>query len=145
MSNNENSSITRKALGRAAFLGALLRQSVYIANTVFECNFEENFKSKFEKLNVEAQLKISALLGLFALEGSGKYLCEEKSSEKSYKCSFIYQATTFEEQFNPFHDDLKDLNISFNLLDCTHVVTGIKWGANAILSVDYVDEDEQKK
>ena len=80
---------------------------------------------------------------MFELEGSGKYLCDEKSSEKTFKCSFIYQATTFDEQFNPYYDALKELSVPFECLDCTHVVIGIKWGANAILSVDYQDDSDE--
>ena len=101
---SENETITRKALGRAAVLGSLydtrreqlcgvslfkseLPQSIIVStdmpNTKYEFDLSDSYEEKFHKLDVQAELKVSVLGGLFKLEGSGKYLSDQKQSKMS--------------------------------------------------------------
>src|SRR4051795_12564074 len=87
--------IRRKSLGRIAYIGSLYNatKDTLCGTTIFKAvlpdktvnraqvphtellfEYEESFKEKFDKLNVEAELQLSVLLGLLELEGSGKYL-----------------------------------------------------------------------
>ena len=163
---DESYSITRKAIGRSARLGSLydsrndnfIGVELYIdniptevinpidqcPNTNYDFNYDETLKSKFNKLNVEGELKLSILMNLVNLEGSGRYLSDEKSSQRVFRSAFIYQSTTCYESYNPLNQKLKNLSNDFEYLSGTHVVCGIKYGVNAIFSVEYTVEDSNK-
>src|SRR6266542_2245626 len=91
--------IRRKSLGRAAFIGSLYNatRDTFCGTTLLKAEFpndsisradipnsellyeyEDSYREKFNKLDVEPELKLSVLAGLFALEGSGKYLSDVK-------------------------------------------------------------------
>jgi hypothetical protein len=78
------------------------------------------------------------------LEGSGRYLSDEKSSQRVFRSAFIYQSTTCYESYNPLNQKLIKLSNDFKHLSGTHVVCGIKYGVNAIFSVEYTVEDSNK-
>ncbi|CAF2726861.1 unnamed protein product [Rotaria sp. Silwood2] len=164
----QDATITRKALGRAAFLGdlydarkeefcglsllkselpATIISNMDVPSTRLEYDFSDTFEEKFNKLDVQAQLKINVLAGLFKLEGSGKYLGDEKKSYKSVKCTLIYDIRTKEETFTIGNEKLEKL-ISYDAIkmpDATHVVVGIKWGANVFASFEFENKENYQK
>ena len=108
-------SIKRNTFGRAAVLGCLydartdnicslsifkqslpdkLIQTVDTHFSDYKYSFNDSFEEKFSNLNVEAELKLSVMGGLLSLEGSAKYLGEQKKSFKSVKGSLIYNIKT---------------------------------------------------
>ena len=165
---NHQNELKIKALGRVATLGTLYdgrrenfcsfslfntdipkncSKIVDIASTKYDYDYLNTFQSKFHKLDVEAQLKVSVLCGLVKLEGSGKYLTDKKESFKSVKGSLIYEITTKFEFFELSNESIREI-ISYKSLEnneATHVVTGIKWGANAIASFEYSNEESSDK
>ncbi|RGB34266.1 hypothetical protein C1646_787157 [Rhizophagus diaphanus] len=158
--------ITRKSLGRSAFIGSLYNvtndafcgtmifKSMYpddsirkvdISHTEILYEFENTYKEKFNKLDVEAELKVSVLTGLIPLVGSGKYLNDEKDSLKSVKGTLIYKITTVEENLDIHRDDVKACISTYvftNNQNATHVVIGIKWGAAIMASFECKDTNE---
>ncbi|CAG8512122.1 11302_t:CDS:1, partial [Acaulospora colombiana] len=104
---------------------------------VFE--YGDSYKEKFNKLDVESQLKISILSGLLALEGSGKYLRDVKNSSRSVKGTLIYHISSVEESLSINREEIKAYidTDAFNARGATHVVTGIKWGATMMASFEY--------
>jgi hypothetical protein len=165
---SENETITRKALGRAAEFGSLYdtRRDQLCGITLFKSklpkeiitstdmrseNYQyelsDSYEKKFESLNVQGELKLSVLCGMCKLEGSGKYLSDQKQSKKSVKGSVIYKITTKVENFNISFDGIREL-INFNSLDmpdATHVVVGITWGANVVATFEYNNNENHSK
>jgi hypothetical protein len=165
---SENETITRKALGRTAELGSLydtrkdqlcgitlfksklpkeIITSTDMPDTNYEFDLLDSYEKKFIKLDVQGELKVSVLAGLCKLEGSGKYLSDQKQSKKSVKGSVIYKITTKEENFSISSDGIKELinSNSLDMPDATHVVVGITWGANVVASFEYNNNDNQSK
>lgn len=106
----------------------------------------DNFSEKSSKLEVTAELQVSLLAGLVKVEGSGKYLNDPKKSARIAKSSFVYNIVTKEETLNLFHENIKHC-YSLDALQSgvgTHIVTGISWGANSVLSCFYENEDSKK-
>ncbi|CAB4492071.1 unnamed protein product [Rhizophagus irregularis] len=160
--------IRRKALGRTAFIGSLYNatRDTFCGTTILKTEFpndsinradipnselsyeyEDSYVEKFNKLDVEAELKLSALAGLVTLEGSGKYLNDVKESSKSVKGTLIYKMTSVEENLNIYRDGVKTCISTDGLsnTDATHIVIGIKWGAIMIASFECKDTKEDNK
>lgn len=156
----ENPTITRAALGRIASLGDIYdaRKDDFIRIPIFKKKIpnealtatdnhfadivfihSDTFTEKFSKLDVKAELQVSVLCGLLTLEGSGCYLSDEKTSARSVRSSLLYNLKTKEESLNIYHEDLKDA-FSIDAIKSgigTHLVVGISWGANCLLSCEY--------
>ncbi|GES75107.1 neoverrucotoxin subunit beta-like [Rhizophagus clarus] len=166
--NTINKIIRRKSLGRAAFIGSLYNavsdtfcgtailkakfpdnsiSKIDIPNSELFYEYEDSYMEKFNKLDVEAELKLSVLTGLFALEGSGKYLSDVKDSYKVFKGNLIYRITSVEENLNIYRDDVKTCisTDGFNNTVATHIVVGIKWGATVIASFECKNMNEDDK
>ncbi|GES75092.1 P-loop containing nucleoside triphosphate hydrolase [Rhizophagus clarus] len=168
MTDTANKIIRRKSLGRVAFIGSLYNatRDTFCGTTIFKekipndsinrvdipnsellFEYEDSYREKFNKLDVEAELKLSVLAGLFALEGSGKYLNDLKDSSRTVKGSLIYRMTLVEENLNICRDDVRScISIDgFSNSDATHVVIGIKWGATLITSYERKNMKEADK
>lgn len=103
---------------------------------------------KLNSLDVQAGFKLSILFGLVVVSGSGKYIRDTQHSSKSVKVSVANFMTTEFEQIDIAGVDgrrLIDLDILAKI-DATHVVVGIQWGGNVIISVeDYNTENRDKE
>jgi len=150
--------IERAALGRIHNIGDLYnaRSDTFCAASIFrnKCPkdaitrtdnvsskisvaMNSSLQEKMSKLDIAGELKVSVLAGLFKLEGSGKYLTNNKASYKSVECSLLYHVTTVVERLNLFHASLKPC-ISHEAIchdDATHVVVGVDWGASCALTL----------
>ncbi|PKK69930.1 hypothetical protein RhiirC2_747531 [Rhizophagus irregularis] len=148
--------ITRKSLGRGAFIGSLYNVSndtfcgtaifkskypddsirkVDISHTEILYEYENTYKEKFNKLDIEAELKLS-------------YLNDEKDSLKSVKGTLIYKITSVEENLVIHRDDVKaciSTDVFTNNQNATHVVIGIKWGAAIMASFECKDTNEENR
>ena len=108
---------------------------VYAKNTIGE---------KTKSLNVEASLKLSLMGGLIEIGGAGKYLNDERTSEKQarvtlkYSCTSRFEQLTMEQigsiQYPKVLDDNK----------ATHVVTGITYGTDAFFIFDRSVSESEK-
>ncbi|PKC59500.1 hypothetical protein RhiirA1_426865, partial [Rhizophagus irregularis] len=80
--------------------------------------YENTYKEKFNKLDVETELKLSVLTGLIPLEDSLKFV----------KGTLIYKITSVEENLVIHRDDVKaciSTDVFTNNQNATHVVIGI--------------------
>ncbi|CAB4395287.1 unnamed protein product [Rhizophagus irregularis] len=140
--------ITRKSLGRGAFIGSLYNAAndKFCGTTIFKSKYpddsinkiniphteilyeyENTYKEKFNKLDVGAELKLSVLTGLIHLEGSGKYLNDVKNSLKSVKGTLIYKITTVDENLDIHRDDVRaciSTDVFTNNQNATYVISG---------------------
>ncbi|PKY47585.1 hypothetical protein RhiirA4_522900 [Rhizophagus irregularis] len=161
--------ITRKSLGRGAFIGSLYNAAndKFCGTTIFKSKYpddsinkiniphteilyeyENTYKEKFNKLDVGAELKLSVLTGLIPLEGSGKYLNDVKNSLKSVKGTLIYKITTVDENLDIHRDDVRaciSTDVFTNNQNATYVVIGIKWGAAIMASFEYNGTNEENR
>lgn len=164
----ENEAIIRAALGRFSTVGDLYnaRTDQFCGTSLLKSNapsiaiktfddpfsdydliFEDSFDHKLRYLDVTAELKASFLAGLITLEGSGKFLQDEKSSARSVRNTLKYSITTKTEKLNIFADDVTSI-VNLGLLEDsepTHVLTQIKWGANFNVMIDYANEENENR
>lgn len=102
-------------------------------NNEFEIVASESIEDKTSALNVEASLKASFLCGLVEVEGSAKYLNDQKTSRNQTRVTLKYKATTKFEELTMNHlgsGNVKHPHV-FEKGIGTHVVTGILYGAQA--------------
>ncbi|KAM3604273.1 uncharacterized protein V6R79_008767 [Siganus canaliculatus] len=98
----------------------------------------ESFEHKASALNVEASLKASFLCGLVDVEGSAKYLEDQKTSKNQARVTLTYKTTTKVQQLSMNHlgrGNVKHPYVFENKL-ATHVVTAILYGAQAFFVFD---------
>ena len=159
-------SLTKQALGRVSNFGHLYdkRSDSFLGFSLFNCEKYENAlkktdipftdisylicgstSEKLHKITVEAQLKLSVLCGLFSLDGSGKYLSTQKDSSKSSSADLFYKMTTVYEELDIAKLSREEINKNCLKLEATHVVVGIKWGANVIGSFEYEAKNGETK
>jgi len=162
--------ISRQALGRIARLGDLYNTttekfcgvSIFrkplpqfcsaiskIANPYSDISFTtvSRLNQNLQNLDVTGELKLSALAGMFEFEGSAKYLNRKKNSFKSVECTLVYNIKTVTEHLEIFDDQVKE-HVSHEAAHCsraTHVVIGIQWGANCIVTVTDHNHEERDK
>ena len=164
----KDSNIERSSLGRILSLGDLYdaRRDAYAGANIFNQTLPETtiestdnplskqdyeitdrISEKFHKLNVNAELQLSVLAGMINLQGSGKYLEEEKVSAKASRMTLLYSITTKSERISISNLELKDI-IDLNVIDsfeATHVVIGINWGANCTITSEYANQENAKQ
>ncbi|CAJ0958155.1 unnamed protein product, partial [Mesorhabditis belari] len=95
---------------------------------------EDTVKEKSEKLDINASLKLSLLGGLLKVEGSAKYLTDQKKSNKQMRVSFTYSMTSRTDTLSMAHmspNDIQHRDV-FEKNEATHVVTGVTYGADAV-------------
>lgn len=91
----------------------------------------KSLKETFNKLNVDASLKLSLMAGLIKVDGSAKYLTQTKTDNKTVRVTFMLNLRTKQDNLQISRHDLCDY-FSKNALDnqdATHFVSGITWGA----------------
>ncbi|MFN6154541.1 hypothetical protein [Anabaena sp. AL09] len=107
----------------------------------------DRISEKFHKLSVNAELQLSVLAGMVNLQGSGKYLKEEKASAKAGRMTLLYSIMTKLERINICNLELKKI-IDLNTIDsfeATHIVVGIYWGANCTITSEYANQENKKQ
>uniref|UniRef100_A0A8C4HL28 SNTX thioredoxin-like domain-containing protein n=1 Tax=Dicentrarchus labrax TaxID=13489 RepID=A0A8C4HL28_DICLA len=111
----------------------------------FQIVTSESIADKSSALNVEASLKASFFSGLVEVEGSAKYLHDDKTSKSQARVTLHYEATTKFKQLSMDHlgrGNVKHPYV-FDKGLATHVVIGILYGAKAFFVFDRdVSEDE---
>ncbi|XP_054454461.1 stonustoxin subunit beta-like [Anoplopoma fimbria] len=108
------------------------------SSSQFEITASDSIESKSSLLDVEASLKASFLCGLIEIEGSAKYLNDEKKFKNQSRVTCQYKSTTNFKQLSII--DLVTLDTQqmdiIKKSSATHVVTGILYGANAFFVFD---------
>ncbi|CAF1367161.1 unnamed protein product [Adineta ricciae] len=145
--------VSRQAIGRQGFIGSLydIRSdrfegcnlfsrelpSSYISttdcpHTSYIVDENESQKDTFNKLHIDASMKISLMAGLLDVEGSAKYLNRTKTDSRTVRVTHILHMKTKKQHLHISMADLCDY-LSSDALEnpnATHCVIGITWGAN---------------
>ncbi|XP_037043944.1 stonustoxin subunit beta-like [Bradysia coprophila] len=156
------------AVGRVAYIGSLFncRTNSFLNFRLFSKPLDEqiiettdnwhsniemtktnSFNEKFDMLSIAAELRLSILCGLIEVGGSGRFLKDVKKSARATKASLVYSATTKYDEINIIDERVKKC-INYNMLsstDATHVVIGISWGGNVIISVEDSNSEGKEK
>ena len=162
-----NMSVQKQALGRVAHLGDLYdeRTDSFLGFSIFNCEINPSAlkttdlpfsdisylvsastSEKLHKLSFDEQLKLSVLSGLVALDGSAKYLTSQREeSSKTFRTDLFYKMATVYEVVDIAKLSPDEINKKCLQTEATHVVVGIKWGANVIGSFDYDAKDGETK
>lgn len=149
--------LRRQALGEAASLGSLYdaRTDSFIPLSLLngpppaksisvtdmpktDIRFirSETNREKLSNMNISAELSASFLSGLVQADGSGSYLNNAHNSKKVLEASLVYNITTKSEALRLNDEEVKKV-LAFKSLKtstATHVVIGIEWGANSIVT-----------
>ncbi|XP_057194285.1 stonustoxin subunit beta-like [Triplophysa rosa] len=107
-------------------------------SSAFEITTSDSIESKSTLLDVDASLKASFLSGLIQVEGSAKYLNDQKKFKNQSRVTLQYKATTTFGQLSMTHQEAKNM-LNTAIMDkesATHVVTGILYGAHAFFVFD---------
>ncbi|CAF1189191.1 unnamed protein product [Adineta ricciae] len=116
--------------------------------TNYEIITGDSFQKKAYALGVEADLKLSLLVGMINVAGSAKYADDHQQTNHVTRLTLKYSTTTHFEELTMKHlgkgnlnyPDLHDANIA------THVVTGVLYGAEAFFVFDHkLSENESKQ
>ncbi|KAK7884344.1 hypothetical protein WMY93_027467 [Mugilogobius chulae] len=107
-------------------------------NSEFEIVASESISDKFLSLGVETSLKASLLGGMVTVDGSAKYLKDNKTLKNQARVTLQYKTTTQFKELTMSHlgtDNMKHAYI-FEKGIATHVVTAILYGAQAFFVFD---------
>jgi hypothetical protein len=164
----KNETIERSSLGRVLRLGDLYDarkdaaagvnifngtlpetsiESTDYPNSRVDYEITDRISEKFHKLSVNAELQLSVLAGMVNLQGSGKYLKEDKQSFKAGRMTLLYSITTKYQEISISNLELKKI-IDLNVIDsfeATHIVVGIHWGANCTITSEYANQENKKQ
>ncbi|CAF0811729.1 unnamed protein product [Adineta steineri] len=160
--------IERQAIGRLEGLGSLydIRTDQFVLGNLFEkelpvsflkcydcanvrywLDFHNSEKETLDKLNIEADLKLSLMAGLVHVGESAKYLTQTKRNSHTVRGTFIYQIKTKREHLSLSMEKLCEYFSSYAFQDsnATHAVVGITWGANVAATFEQIAENSDEK
>jgi hypothetical protein len=154
--------IVRQALGRGAVLGSLYdaRSDRFVGGLLYhevpesalhsvDTHFSEirmdladTAESHAELFSVDAELSVSCFF--VKLSGSGSYMTDRKTSTKVSRASLLYRISTTHTFLNVNSRELRAHLIDLDggggkdkaPFPATHVVSGIRWGANVVVTFE---------
>ncbi|KAL3480985.1 hypothetical protein BJX99DRAFT_272191 [Aspergillus californicus] len=93
-------------------------------------------KARFHSLDVSPELGASLLAGVVTPRGSARYLSQQGDNVPNVERAVVYTATTVMEQLSFMTGNVREfLNLdALATTKATHVLTGITWGARAVVS-----------
>uniref|UniRef100_A0AC35FZT0 Uncharacterized protein n=1 Tax=Panagrolaimus sp. PS1159 TaxID=55785 RepID=A0AC35FZT0_9BILA len=131
-------------IGANAFKERL--QSVHIdgdenPNSSYKFTFETRESDKMEALDIRGELKLKIWCGLIEVGGSAKFIKNNLNTKKSIQCSYILKTTTKKETINWKLSELKN-HFDFNGIGGgTHMVVGIQYGGNGVVTLSYTSNE----
>uniref|UniRef100_A0A672G009 Uncharacterized protein n=1 Tax=Salarias fasciatus TaxID=181472 RepID=A0A672G009_SALFA len=115
-----------------------LTEEIRQPSTNLDISTSDSTESKTSLLDVNASLKASFLGGLIEVNGSAKYLNDQKKFINQSRVTFQYKATTHVKQLSLGHLGNMDPQ-QMSVIEkgfATHIVTKILYGANAFFVFD---------
>ncbi|XP_039524642.1 complement factor H-like isoform X6 [Pimephales promelas] len=115
------------------------------SRTDLKFSSSDSLSSKSSLLDVTASLKASFLGGLVEVGGSAMFLRNTKSSNQQSRVTMYYSESTRFEQLTMSHLGQITYPQVFDQKTATHVVTGVLYGAQAIMVFDRTFSEEEEK
>ncbi|CAF2845263.1 unnamed protein product [Rotaria sp. Silwood2] len=115
-------------------------------HTDYELLFHNSQKETFNKMNIEASLKLSLLGGMINITGSAKYLKQTKEDSRTIRVTYVYKVKTKTERLLISMGGLSEYFSEDGLENpnATHMVTGIMWGANVAATFEQVVDNHDQ-
>ncbi|XP_048010473.1 uncharacterized protein LOC125244430 [Megalobrama amblycephala] len=115
--------------------------------TDLKVSCSDSLSDKSNLLDVSASLKASFLGGLVEVGGSAKFLSDTKSSNQQSRVTMNHKETTRFEQLTMSHLGSAQITYPevFDQKTATHVVTGVLYGAQAVMVFDRTFSEEENK
>jgi len=128
----------------------LSSQVVEIPAKFSEYKFVQNdrWSDKMELLDIYGELSLSLKGGMIKGKGSISYIDSKKTTTKSVRMSCKYSVRTVKRKINAFSQPLINAMIphaSPIYERATHVVTGVTWGADSIVSFEHAFSNNDDK
>jgi GTPase SAR1 family protein len=153
-----NNLLQRPALGQLASIGtffnektdtfllqSLLQQEspsdvitrAPVQKTTIRVTYVDLYEQKFDMLGVGTDLGGSILAGLVTPGGAGRYIDEAQDSTNELHAAVHHKIESYEQKLNFMCGDVKDCltTTAIDNPDVTHVVTGIVWGAQSVITM----------
>ncbi|RFU74130.1 aaa atpase domain containing [Trichoderma arundinaceum] len=104
--------------------------------TISNC---DSYGHVFRELHIDESTAVNALCGLVDLQGAATFLRDFPSDGGKIRAAVIHQVSTVQQALNDIVEAFKSGgNLApLRTNDCTHVVTGIRWGLNSIVAANY--------
>ena len=96
---------------------------------------DDTLNEKYDWFDITGDIKLSCLVGLAKVSGSAQFL-KDSSSVQQVRVYFKYWSNSRYEEL--LIDQLKDIPCTHDVIQETHVVTRIYYGADAIFVFDYM-------
>ena len=110
-----------------------------------KCTISDKFIDNLKNLDIDVNLELSIISEMIPLTGPLRILHKSENSSKIQEWLMIYELKTKQEKIDYF-DKIKEYVSSRDIqgnLNATHVIIGIRWGANAIAK--FKSENKLKK
>lgn len=99
-------------------------------------SFIDSYEEKLKQMSIGSELAASILAGLTSPSGSGLYLEEKFGSSRYLHAALYHKIAKLQENLNMASGELKSClgTTSLRTSEVTHVVTGIEWGVQSIVT-----------
>ena len=97
----------------------------------------DDIDEKCSNLDVEPELRLSLLLGMVEVSGSGAFLADERKSARAQRLSLVYKQNTVNEEIVVRENKRKIDTRVLQSTDATHAVVAIDWGAICSITCEY--------
>uniref|UniRef100_A0A914PDK4 Uncharacterized protein n=1 Tax=Panagrolaimus davidi TaxID=227884 RepID=A0A914PDK4_9BILA len=138
---------TEKFTGLNIFIKELPNEVIRkqdITNQSWNYDFSNSTTSKLSMLNLDGELKLSLLCDMLPnISGSAKFIKNKTTNKEEVRCTFALFTNTIEQRIEI--NDMALCDVYDKRIDSfkgTHVVTRLKWGANAVAEL-IIENDEK--
>jgi len=107
--------------------------------TEFDFSADDSLKGRFSKMGLNTDLQASYLSGFVNVEGSGRHLNKIQNTGGAVEVSMYHRVTVMEESLEVRSREIADF-LALDYIEggfATHVVVGITWGANSIVTAKH--------
>uniref|UniRef100_A0A914QAK7 Uncharacterized protein n=1 Tax=Panagrolaimus davidi TaxID=227884 RepID=A0A914QAK7_9BILA len=139
---------TEQFTGRNIFNKKLTKEVIRehnIRNQSWNYDFSNSTASKLSMFSLDGELKLSLLCDVLPnIAGSAKFVKNSITNKEEIRCTFALFTNTIEQRIEIDDVDLLNFYNDHTKIDSfkgTHVVTRLKWGANAVAEL-FIENDE---
>uniref|UniRef100_A0A914PLU1 G domain-containing protein n=1 Tax=Panagrolaimus davidi TaxID=227884 RepID=A0A914PLU1_9BILA len=140
---------TEQFTGRNIFNKKLTKEVIRehnIRNQSWNYDFSNSTASKLSMFSLDGELKLSLLCDVLPnISGSAKFVKNAITNKEEIRCTFALFTNTIEQRIEIDDVDLLNFYNDLTKIDNfkgTHVVTRLKWGANAVAEL-FIENDEK--
>jgi hypothetical protein len=104
-------------------------------NTKYTYSFASRESQMLEDFDIHGEIKVQICTGVLNIKGAGKYATNSNYNTKVVQYNQILKTTTRKETFNWKYIEDKDYDLLRAEKQGTHMVVGIQYGGNAVITL----------